>query len=89
MKTILTKTTGPIRVPLPLGKILHLGPNKTGEIAARAVDHPPLAKLVAAGDLEVAGDGHHENPRQGPAGSLHPANRGGYPAMNSSRRGDR
>lgn len=55
MTTICNKTRRPLSIPLPGGKTLHLSPGKTGEIAANAVDHPPLAKLVAAGELEVLG----------------------------------
>ena len=53
MKTITNKTTKPLRVPLPLGKILHLGPKKTGQVSFHDVDHPPLKKLVEAGEIEI------------------------------------
>lgn len=53
MKTIKNKTHRPLRVPLPRGKTLHLGPNKSGQIAFDAVDHPPLQKLVEAGEVEL------------------------------------
>ena len=43
----------PLSVPLPRGKKLHLGPGKTGQIAANAVDYAPLKKLVDAGELEI------------------------------------
>lgn len=47
------KTKRPIRVPLPGGKRLHLGPGGTGQIAPKAADHPPLKKLIDAGELEI------------------------------------
>ncbi len=46
MKSIRNKTRGPIAVPLPRGKKLHLGLGKTGEITVEAASHPPLLKLV-------------------------------------------
>jgi hypothetical protein len=55
MKTIKNKAHQSLRVPLPQGKILHLGPNQTGQVAD--LDHPPLQKLIEAGELEVIDDG--------------------------------
>lgn len=53
MKTVSNKTQMPVSVPLPRGKTLHLGPGKTGQIASNACDHPPLRKLVDAGQIEI------------------------------------
>jgi len=89
VKTILNKTTRPIKVPLPLGKTLRLGPHKSGKIGTKAVDHPPLAKLVAAGDLEIIGDGSQVDPHKSPSGSLRTSNQSNHPGMNSHRSGDR
>ena len=57
MKTIRNKTAMPVRVPLPRGKVLHLGPHMDGEIADNAVEHAALLKLVKAGSIEILGDG--------------------------------
>jgi hypothetical protein len=57
LKAISNKTHQPVRVPLPGGRTLRLGPGKTGEIAANAVDHPPLKKLLEAGTIEIVADG--------------------------------
>lgn len=53
MATITNKTGKPLSVPLPGGKKLHLGPLNSGEIAPRAIDHPPVQKLIEAGQVEV------------------------------------
>jgi hypothetical protein len=53
MKTIKNKTNKPIRVPLPRGKTVHLGPAKSGQITTEAAEHPGLKKMVEAGDIEV------------------------------------
>lgn len=56
MKSIRNTTQRPIRVPLPRGKKLHLGPGKISEIGTPAADHPPLKALVEAGDIEILAD---------------------------------
>lgn len=90
MKTILNKTTRPMRVPLPRGKVLHLSPRKSGEIADKAVEHPPLARLVEAGDLEVVGDGNHGDARKASSsGAPNASNQDHHSAVNTHRRGDR
>ncbi len=60
MKTVSNKTQKPVSVPLPRGKILHLGPGRTGQIASNACEHPPLKKLVDAGQIEIL-DEHPES----------------------------
>jgi hypothetical protein len=54
---ITNKTGKPLSLPLPGGKKLFLGPGKTGQVTPRALEHPPLAKLLEAGDIESAGEG--------------------------------
>lgn len=60
MKEIKNKTLEPLRVPLPQGKTLHLGPLKMGEVGATALEHPPFKKLVDDGKIEVLGEGEPE-----------------------------
>jgi hypothetical protein len=50
-------TKRPVRVPLPGGKRLFLGPGGTGQIVPKATEHPPLAKLIEAGEIEVLDSG--------------------------------
>ena len=80
MKEIRNTTTGPIRVSLPGGKILHLGPGNVAQIADNAVEHGGVARLVEAGTIEIMGDGDRAD---GPsaAGSPHaqPQDRGKSP----------
>lgn len=89
MKTILNKTPRPLKVPLPRGKVLHLGPKKSGEIADGAADHAPLAKLVEAGELEILGHGISTDPGRPSSGPVHASTHGHHPASNSHNRGDR
>ncbi len=53
MKTIANKTHGALRVPLPHGKVLHLGLNQTAHVSVHDADHPPLQKLVEEGKVEL------------------------------------
>jgi hypothetical protein len=54
---IKNKTRKPLNVPLPGGKRLFLGPGKTGQVSPKDLEHPALAKLLEAGDLETADGG--------------------------------
>lgn len=74
---ILNKTKRPLRVPLPGGKKLHLSPGRTGQITAKAADHPPVKKLIEAGEIEVLDSGRS----QGTGGS------GGATGTGGSQRG--
>ena len=65
MVKVENKTKKPLRVPLPGGKKLHLGPSAAGEINAKAIDHPPLQKLVEAGEIEIIDDGGGRNKSSG------------------------
>lgn len=55
------KTKRPLRVPLPGGKKLHLGPGKSGQITPKAAEYPPVVKLVEAGDVEVVDGGRSQS----------------------------
>lgn len=89
MKTIRNKTHTPIRVPLPRGKVLHLGPDQEGQIAHTDVDHEPLQRLVENNTLEIvdeqsAAAAAHER-EKGPHAETH----GHHPPTGSAVRGDR
>jgi len=51
---ITNKSRLPLSIPLPGGKRLFLGPGKTGQVSNKALEHPPLIKLLQAGDIETA-----------------------------------
>jgi hypothetical protein len=90
MKTIVNKSGMPLRVPLPGGKILHLGPGKSGQIADGAAEHAALRKLIDAGTIELQGDGGGDNPggEGGGGGSgAHPESTAGRGKAKVPRRG--
>lgn len=71
LKSIVNKTHGALRVPLPQGKVLHLGPLKTGHISVHDVDHPPLKKLLEGGQIELVDDPDNEAiPESGRRGEM-------------------
>ena len=88
MKTILNKTRKPVSVPLPGGKRLFLSPGKTGQIASKAADHPPLAALVEAGELEILGEGASFTGRDGNTGPSISSGQGHNQGKGLFRRGD-
>ncbi len=53
-KSILNKTAGAIKVPLPHGKALRLGPHQTGQVSQHDLEHPPLQKLLEGGTVEIS-----------------------------------
>ena len=89
MATITNKTRKPLSVPLPAGKKLRLGPLKSGEISPKAVDHPPVQKLIEAGDVEIFNS--EQKPRHtGAGGKNSPSSSGGQSHGGGIRRtGDR
>jgi hypothetical protein len=89
MTSIRNKTRRPLRVPLPQGKILHLNPNQSGQVGDH-LDHPPLKKMIDAGELEVVDDGGR-NRGAGPAGggNVHASTHGHVPTKVVHPSGDR
>jgi hypothetical protein len=68
MKEIVNRTHRPIRVPLPGGKFLHLGPAKSGQVSDQAIQAPSFQKLLKSGTIELLGEGNRSvDAPQGPA----------------------
>jgi hypothetical protein len=57
VKTVVNKTRSPLKIALPRGKSLRLGPDGSGRIRDEDVEHDPVKKLIAAGDIEIVADG--------------------------------
>ena len=60
MKTIVNKTHVALKVPLPHGKVLHLGLGKSGQISVHDADHPPIKKLIEEGKVVVFDERENE-----------------------------
>ena len=53
MKTVRNLTSKPLKVPLPGGKTLRLGPRADGTVQDKAAHHPALQRMVDAETIEV------------------------------------
>ncbi|MFQ5790194.1 MAG: hypothetical protein ACE5JI_06910 [Acidobacteriota bacterium] len=89
MKTVINKTRGPIKIPLPRGKALHLGPGKTGQIRDEAAEHAALKKLIDAGGIEIVEGGERESGAAGEAAVPHKVTRGRGKSTFRQKKGDR
>ena len=89
VKTVRNKTNRPIRVPLPGGKVLHLGPAKEAQIADNAAEHASLLKLVKAGSIEVLGEGERTEGMSSAPGSTPEQTHGRNRSTQLRHRGDR
>ena len=88
MATITNKTREPLAVPLPGGKKLRLGPLKSGEISPKAIDHPPVQKLIEAGKVEIF-DSEQKPRNTGDAGKEFRSSSGGKGRGGIRQTGDR
>ena len=86
---ISNKSKRPISVPLPGGKKLFLGPGKTGQIAAKSAEHPPLVELVEAGDLEIDESSRRHKSGSSDGQTARAGRQDGAPTSNIRRTGDR
>jgi hypothetical protein len=88
MKTVRNCTVRPLKVPLPRGKFLHLGPKSTGSVHPDALERPAVKRLLEAGELEIIDDSvtRHEG-NQAKVGSA--ATHGHGPSGTFRRKGDR
>ena len=87
MPAVSNKTQRPVSVPLPGGKTLHLGPGKTGQISAQAVENPRLKQLVDAGEIEIVRK--DPRPTAGPGGGKRGRTSTQVRTSGSRRSGDR
>jgi hypothetical protein len=89
MRAVTNKSNKPIAVPLPRGKILRLGPRKTGQISSDDVEHPPLKKLAEAGEIEIHEEGHSPQGGSGGGGVAPTGGAGHGTTPGGHRSGDR
>ncbi len=54
---ISNKTKRPLKISLPGGKLLRLGPGRIGQIAPQAAEHAAVKKLLDAGEIEIVNGG--------------------------------
>ena len=88
MKTVRNCSARPLKVPLPRGKFLHLGPRNTGSVHPDALERPAVKRLLEAGDLEIIDDSA-AHPEGGQAKIGNAATHGHGPSGTFRRKGDR
>jgi hypothetical protein len=76
MKVVRNKTRKPIRVPLGQGKVLFLGPGKTGNVSPQAVEREAFVKLIDQGEIELLADGESGGGEGTRAGRVHESTHG-------------
>jgi hypothetical protein len=89
MKTVTNKTHAPIRIPLPRGKALHLGPLKTGQIRDQDAEHPAVKKLVEGGEIEIFDGASQAGGAASGGGAPHEMTHGFSKAVRQRKGGDR
>jgi hypothetical protein len=55
MITILNKTPRPVRIRLPGGKTLHLGPYKSAKVTDQAAELPSFRRHIQSGEVVILG----------------------------------
>ncbi len=90
MKTIRNKTFKPIKITFSGGKVLHLGPGKTGQVPDAAVAQKSILALIQAAIIEVLDGGQsHAQAGGGKGAAPHEATRGHRPGITGETKGQR
>jgi hypothetical protein len=91
VKTITNKSRKPLKVPLPGGRFLHLGPLKSGQIADGAADAPAMKRLIKSGEIEILDEGAESSGAgaRGRSGSGKASSHGHTPTKMVRSSGDR
>jgi hypothetical protein len=89
MKTIQNKTAKPLKIHLAGGKVLHLGPHKTGQVADNATEQPSLKRRIDAGEVSVLGEGGPVDAAGEASGPRHETTHGHHSPTVAHRRGNR
>ncbi|HKB07024.1 MAG TPA: hypothetical protein VKF61_01955 [Candidatus Polarisedimenticolia bacterium] len=90
MKTIRNKTFKPLKLTFSGGKVLHLGPGKTGQIPDGALEQKSIQSLLKDAAIEILDGGPAHGPgTDASASGPHEATRGHRPAMTGPTKGQR
>ena len=89
MKTIRNLTHKPLKIPLPGGKFLHLGPAKAGQIADHAAERPAIQRLLDAKEIEIVGEGARSEGATAGDGGGHESTHGHPPSTGVRPKGNR
>lgn len=89
MTIVRNRTVRPIRVPLPGGHVLHLGPGKSAEVTDRAIEGPTVRRLLEDGTLALDAEPGPPHAREATLTGAHVATHGHAPRTAGLVKGDR
>lgn len=89
MRIVVNKTNRPLKIHLPQGKVLHLGPRKEGQVTPHALDSPGVKRLIESGELEIVDAESHADTRGASDGAAVADTHGHHPNTTVHKRGDR
>jgi hypothetical protein len=89
MTMVSNKTRRPLRVPLPGGRTLHLGPEKAGQISSKDAEHPAIKKLAEDSVIEIVDEDARRTQGGGDGGKGRTFVGGHARGSGSRRSGDR
>ena len=86
MRIVINTTNRPLKIRLPQGRVLHLGPRKEGQVTPQALESASVKKLVEAGDLEILSDDAHLESRSRRRRQRGPGHARSSPAHDDSKK---
>jgi hypothetical protein len=90
VKTIRNKTFKPLKITFSGGKVLHLGPGRSGQVPDSALEQKSIQALVKAATIEILDAGpSHVAGADTTSGGPHEVTRGHRPAMTGPTKGQR
>ena len=87
MHAILNKTQRPLRIALHRGKVLHLGPGKTGQVGDDALELPAVRRLIDEGTIEIVA--HERSGSSATRETVVESTHGHHPPTHIAPKGDR
>jgi len=89
VKNVRNKSRSPLKIPLSQGRVLHLGPLKTGQVQDGDVERPAIKKLIEGDQLEVVGEGSHPSSASEAPGAVHESTHGHAQKKDTRPKGNR
>jgi hypothetical protein len=90
IQTVINKTLRPIKIALPRGKTLYLGPSGRGQVHDDTLERPAFKKMVEAGDVEVLDQDESSSvSSDGDSARVRHSSHGLAGNRNTARKGDR
>lgn len=90
MKTIRNKSYKSLKLTFSGGKVLYLGPGKTGQVPDDAILQKSIQALISAATIEVVDGGNaHSQDGGGKGAAPHEATRGHKPGMSTPTKSQR